>query len=174
VPGVASANLGGSAGHGTVKDYQRAAFFQTGEHRKLVHFADVMPRWIEKTSRFWYRTSDGATKRFMLVDPEKNTSGPAFDSQRIADELKRVSKRAYDAANLPFEEFEFTKDGKVIRFTIDDKEWRCELVDYVSRAFHQYSYRNLRAATVPLGSRKSAGRRLARRFSEAVFTVADL
>jgi hypothetical protein len=133
---VASANLGGSARHGTVKDYQRAAFFQTGEHRNL--------------SRFWYRTPDGATTRFMLVDPEKNTSGPAFDSQRIADELKRVSKRAYDADNLPFEEFEFTKDGKAIRFTIDDKECRCELVDYVSRAFHQYSYRNLRAATVPL------------------------
>jgi len=33
-----------AAAQGTVKDYQRAAFFQTGEHRKLVQFADVMPR----------------------------------------------------------------------------------------------------------------------------------
>ena len=121
------------AAQGTVKDYERAAFFQTGEHRKLVHFAEVQAHWVEKTGRFWYRTTDGAAVRFVLVDSEKNASGPAFDQQKIADGLKKATKRDYDATKLPFEGFEFTKDGKAIRFTAEGKEWQCTLADYVCK-----------------------------------------
>src|SRR6266704_7161899 len=74
---------------GTVKDYERAAFFQTGGHRKLVTFADVRPRWIEKSSRFWYLAADESGTRYLVVDPNKNASAPAFDQQRLADALKK-------------------------------------------------------------------------------------
>lgn len=129
-------SIGANYAHaqGTVKDYERAAFFQIGGHRKLVTFADVRPRWIEKSSRFWYRAVVGSGSRFLVVDPDKNTSAAAFDQQRIADALKKASKHEYEAAKLPFEEFEFAKDEKAIRFTVDGKEWNCSLTEYVCKA----------------------------------------
>ena len=128
-------SMGSNCAHaqGTVKDYERASFFQTGGHRKLVTFADVRPHWIEKSSRFWYRTANGTDARFVLVDPEKNTSGPAFDHQRLAEALKKASKHEYEAVKLPFEEFVFAKDEKAIQFNVEGKGWDCTLTDYVCK-----------------------------------------
>jgi dipeptidyl aminopeptidase/acylaminoacyl peptidase len=115
---------------GTDQDYQRAAFFQTGGYRRLVTFADVHPRWIEKTNRFWYRITDTKGTRFMLVDAEQNASSPAFDHQRLAVALSHAAKREYSAAKLPFEEIEFADSGKAIRFSIGDSNWSCTLSNY--------------------------------------------
>src|SRR6266704_2783031 len=100
---LGSVEVNSAYAQGTVKDYERAAFFQTGGHRELVTFADARPHWIEKSRRFWYRATDGSGIRYVLVDPDKNTSAPAFDQQRLADALKKASKHDYEATKLPFE-----------------------------------------------------------------------
>ena len=48
-----------------------------------------MPHWIEKTSRFWYRTIGPKGSQFILVDAEQNTSAPAFDHARLRLALAR-------------------------------------------------------------------------------------
>ena len=118
---------------GTAQDYQRAALFQTGGHRKLVNFGEVQPHWIEKTSRFWYRVSDAKGSRFVLVDSEKNSTEPAFDSERLAATLAKVSKREVIATKLPFEEFEFVDAGKAIEFRSAEEIWTCSLDRYECR-----------------------------------------
>jgi len=69
---------------GTVEDYQRAQRFLPGNLlRRLVYVADVHPNWIEKTNRFWYRKVGPTRTEFILVDAERNTSGPAFDHSQV-------------------------------------------------------------------------------------------
>lgn len=115
---------------GSTEDYQRAAMFQTGGHRKLVNFGEVKPHWIEKTNRFWYRISDAKGSRFVLVDSEKNSSEPAFHHDRLAAALAMASKREILSSKLPFEEFEFVGSGKAIRFRIGEEDWNCSLDRY--------------------------------------------
>jgi dipeptidyl-peptidase 4 len=119
---------------GTLADYQRAEKFLPGNARHLYTTGYVMPNWIGKTDRFWYRrtTLKGTqiVSEFIVVDAAQNSSGPAFDQTRLADALSRAAKQHVDPTNLPFEEFDFTEDGKAIRFQFQDAEWTCNIEDY--------------------------------------------
>jgi dipeptidyl-peptidase 4 len=118
---------------GTLEDYQRAEKFLPGNLRHLVYVADVSPHWIEKSNRFWYRKSGTNESQFILVDAEHNTSGPAFDHERLAAALSKASRQNYSATPLPFYEFDFADGEKTIRFSIDDARWSCSLVAYECR-----------------------------------------
>lgn len=115
---------------GTREDYERAQQFLQGNLQHLVYIADVNPHWIEKTSRFWYRSSAPDGSKFVLVDAEKNTSGPAFDHARLAAALGEADKRQYSASDLPFREFDFVDGNESIHFSIDTVDWTCSLSSY--------------------------------------------
>jgi dipeptidyl-peptidase 4 len=115
---------------GTLEDYQRAEQFLPGNVRHLVYVADVAPHWIEKTNRFWYRKSGMKQTEFVLVDAEQNTSGPAFDHERLATALSHAAKQDYSALTLPFQEIEFVEGGKALRFSFDSVQWTCSLASY--------------------------------------------
>jgi dipeptidyl-peptidase-4 len=115
---------------GTLEDYQRAEKFLPGNVRHLVYAADVTPHWIEKSSRFWYRKVGLKDTEFVLVDGEENTSGPAFDHERLAAGLSRAAKQAYSPSDLPFSEIEFVERGKSIHFSVADAQWKCSLDTY--------------------------------------------
>jgi dipeptidyl-peptidase-4 len=115
---------------GTLEDYQRAEKFLPGNVRHLVYTADVNPHWIEKTNRFWYRKTGLQGTEFILVDAEQNTSGPAFDHERLAESLSRAAKQDYEASALPFSEFDFADSGKAIHFSVGDAQWNCVLATY--------------------------------------------
>ena len=115
---------------GRLEDYQRAERFLPGNLRHLVSPADITPHWIEKTNRFWYRRESPTGAEFILVDPEHNTSGPAFDHIRLAEALSKGTKQQYSASTLPFSDFEFSDVGKAIRFAIDNAQWTCQLASY--------------------------------------------
>src|SRR5580658_1318589 len=110
---------------GTLEDYQRAEQFLPGSVRHLVYVADVTPHWIEKTNRFWYRKTGMKQTEFILVDAEQNTSGPAFDHERLAAGLSHAAKQDYSALTLPFQEIEFVEGGKALRFSFDSVQWTC-------------------------------------------------
>ena len=115
---------------GTLQDYQRAEQFLPGNVRHLVSVADVNPHWIEKTNRFWYRRTGLKGTDFVMVDAEQNTSGPAFDHERLATALSLAAKQEYSASALPFSEIEFVDGAKAIRFSIDHAQWTCLLATY--------------------------------------------
>src|SRR5215472_4769706 len=119
-----------AAAQGTREDYERAQKFLFGNLRHQVYIADVNPRWIEKTSRFWYRKAGMQSTEFVLVDPVKNTSEPAFDHARLAAALSHAAKQECSATALPFNDIEFADGGKSIRFAIDNAHWNCSLASY--------------------------------------------
>lgn len=128
---VTAGLLPGSAhGQGTLEDYTRASRFQTGAQRRLITDSHVVPHWLEKTSRFWYRTSGPEGAQFVLVDSVQSASAPAFDHARLAAALSAAMKQEYKATKLPFENFQLAKDGKSITVHVNGKTLQCSLADY--------------------------------------------
>ncbi len=120
-------------GQGTAADYKRAEKFLRPNVEKRIYHTLVMPNWIEKTARFWYKADTRQGKRFITVDMRKRRQKPAFDHQRLAKELSRLLKKEYKPGQLPFDTFEFTGGGKAITFNVKKqtikyhfKTHRCE------------------------------------------------
>jgi dipeptidyl-peptidase-4 len=115
---------------GTVEDYRRATNFLGANAARLERLGDVAPRWINNSSRFWYRLAGFGTKQFVMVDPEKKTKGPAFDHEKLAAALNRAARRTYEPNNLPFDTIDFSKDERSISFDADQIRWSCSIQDY--------------------------------------------
>jgi len=119
---------------GTLADYQNAETFLPGNLQHALYVANVFPNWIGKTERFWYLKLGPAGKQFILVDASQNTVGPAFDQARLAAALSKTAGKSYEASNLPFFRFEYTQNGKAIRFEVEQEEWTCMLAAYKCEA----------------------------------------
>src|SRR6266571_2376519 len=115
---------------GTREDYQRAQQFLPGNLRHRVYVADVTPHWIAEKNRFWYRKAGMKGTEFILVDPAQNTFGAAFDHERLAISLAKAAKREVQPTELPFDAFDYAKDGKSISFQVDGTTWTCQLENY--------------------------------------------
>jgi dipeptidyl-peptidase 4 len=119
-----------SPAQGTREDYQRAERFLPGNLRHRIYLADVVPHWIAKKNRFWYRKAGTRAAEFLLVDAGQNTAGAAFDHSRLAASLSKSLKRDVQPTDLPFEAIEFSDDGKSVSFQIDGAPWSCLLENY--------------------------------------------
>jgi dipeptidyl-peptidase 4 len=119
---------------GTLEDYQRAQRFLPGNLRQSIYVADVSAHWVDKTNRFWYHKASPKGTEFVLVDADHNTSGPAFDHERLAAALSRSTKKQFSASDLPFDAIEFTDDRKAVQFEIEKDQWTCTLSDYVCKS----------------------------------------
>lgn len=113
----------------TLADYQRAAVFQNA--RALVSRTSLNPRWIAGSDRFWYLDEHFKVKSFLRVDPGQGTEKAAFDHAKLAAALSVAANKAYTAAELPFDEFEYLDGESAIGFEVDGVSWRCGLVEYV-------------------------------------------
>ncbi len=112
------------------EDYARAEQYLIWNIGKLAFKIQVVPHFIGKSDRFWYKLATRGGKEFMLVDPALNTKQPAFDQVRLAASLSAASGKAYEANNLPFDSLEFIKDGRTIQFDIEKVRWTCDLASY--------------------------------------------
>ena len=122
---------------GTREDYQRAEQFLPGNLRHRLYIADVAPHWVAKSNRFWYRKSGPKGAEFLLVDPAQNATKPAFDQIRLAAALTHATHREYQPSQLPFDNFEFSEDGKSIHFQIETTAWTCDLEKYECKESHE-------------------------------------
>jgi dipeptidyl-peptidase 4 len=122
----------------TATDYARAEAFLPWNAQTLVSGTEVSPRWLDG-DRFWFRGRRPGGHEFVLVDPARGTRGPAFDHDRLAAALSVAADTAYEGGRLPFTEFEFTGQGRAIRFHVRDSlrytcdltAWRCAGPDSV-------------------------------------------
>ena len=119
-----------SSAQDTREAYQRAQQFLPGNLRHRIYIADVTPHWIAEKNRFWYRKAGMKGAEFILVDPAQNTFGPAFDHERLAAALTKEAKREVQPTELPFDTFDYTKDGKSISFQVDGTPWTCQIENY--------------------------------------------
>jgi dipeptidyl aminopeptidase/acylaminoacyl peptidase len=115
---------------GRIEDYQRAQKFLPGNLQHSIYVSEVAAHWLDKTDRFWYHKVGPKGSEFLLVDADRNTVASAFDHEKLAAALARLTKKEYSAGDLPFDTIEFTDDQKAVRFDLEDAQWTCTLTDY--------------------------------------------
>jgi Tol biopolymer transport system component len=113
------------------EDYARAERYLPWNIDKLAFKTHVVPRFIGRSDRFWYGNTTRDGKEFLLVDPGRRTRRSAFDHTRLAAALSAASGKTYAASALPFDAFEFVREGKAIRFEVEKIRWICDLTGYV-------------------------------------------
>ena len=115
----------------TAADYARAEKFMTYNTAPLILRAGVRPNWLPD-GRFWYRVTTEQGNEFILVDPARGTRGPAFDHVKLAAALATASNTKVGAYQLPFQQIDFSADGKLIvnvagrRFSCDTQGNQCQ------------------------------------------------
>ncbi len=108
-------------------NWQQLEKFSAEKLRPLTYTTSVTPGWINNTDRFWYRFQYHDGVNFYVVDPDKKTKEPLFDTDKMAALLSEVIKKPYDRTNFPITTITFNQDGKSIRFTIDNIRYEYNL-----------------------------------------------
>ena len=131
---------------GTIADYQRAMTLREKYTGLAVHVPEA-PRWIDQTSRFYYRRTVKGGHEWMLVDGTTQEKRPAFDHAKLAAAVASATGRKATATELPFANFTFVDKGDSIEFSLsaapgagrgaggapDTPPWRCSLDTYTCR-----------------------------------------
>ncbi len=112
------------------EDYARAERFLPWNAEKCMFGMSVTPNWLENSGRFWYQnnTSDGT--EFVIVDPARSTTRPAFDHVRLAAALSTASGTPHVHSRLPLQDVVLLDGAQILRFTVDDVPWTCDLNTY--------------------------------------------
>ena len=114
--------------------YERAEKFLPRNADKLVFKLDVVPNWMGEHGRFWYVNKlENGKKEFLMFDPVKKKKLPAFNHEKLAVSLSKVTGETYSADKLPFDFIKFIKKDnkdKMIQFDIGKVTWECDYVSY--------------------------------------------
>jgi dipeptidyl aminopeptidase/acylaminoacyl peptidase len=124
----------------TADDYARAERFMGYNTNPLVFHGAVRPNWLAESDllpaaargtatsedRFWYRVSVPGGAEFILVDPARATKERAFDHDKLAAALSTAANGRYTALTLPFNDIDFTADGRSIEFVAAKRRWSCD------------------------------------------------
>ena len=131
----------------TVEDYQRGERMLGPALAGTVLNVAGPPTWLED-GRFWYRTTTANGVQFILIDPARGTRAAAFDQTRLAAGLTTASGARVDAAQLPLQTFDLSRDGRVLNVTASNRRWTCRLPEYTCVAAD--------STTTPVRARYSA------------------
>lgn len=99
----------------------------------------VEANWLTGTKCFWYRNELGqGRKDFVFVDAAIGKRKAAFDHERLAKDLTKVTGKAFEAHKLPFDAIKYKKaDGdekgfleEAVYFQAVGKSWKINLKDH--------------------------------------------
>src|SRR5215203_681599 len=102
---------------GTVADYVRASALREKFTGLALNVAEA-PRWIEQTSRFYYRKTVKGGQEWVLVDGATQAKTAAFDHEKLAAAIASATGRKATALELPFATFTFVDNSKSIEFAL--------------------------------------------------------
>lgn len=103
-------------------NYALAARFSQKKQEKLLFSTQVDAHWLKKSSRFWYTYETTEGKRWYIVDPIKAEKKLMFDNAKLAAELTKIVKDAFDAQHLNIDSLHFVKDEHSIQFELKSTE----------------------------------------------------
>jgi dipeptidyl aminopeptidase/acylaminoacyl peptidase len=110
----------------TAEDYARAEKFLSSHTDTLVFGVNVRPTWIDIDS-FWYRNRFPEGFEFVYVDANKKQKKRAFDHDKLASALSKVTSKSYEPFQLPFERIEFSDDRGSIQFSVDSIQYKYDI-----------------------------------------------
>ncbi len=113
----------------TKNDYDQAVHALPSWISRYIDHGDVSPHWLPE-DKFWFRDLVPTGKRFLLVNPQKKTITAAFDQQKLAKSLSKVTGKTIHPERLPFRIFHYADNGTTITFYANRKHWKCDLDSY--------------------------------------------
>ncbi len=110
----------------TDADYNRAMRQLGPWTNALVDHTVRSAKWVD-AQRFWYVDTDRGVPTIMLVDAEKGTKTPAFDTKALLGALNAAGLKERDATKLNFNGFEpdFAKNTAIV--SVRGERYSCSL-----------------------------------------------
>ncbi len=106
----------------TKANYSLAARFSSKKLDKMVFSLNVDAHWLKKSDRFWYMYQTSEGKKWYIVDPAKSEKKLLFDNARLAAEITKIVKDAFDAEHLGLDSLRFVKDENTIQFEVKSSQ----------------------------------------------------
>ncbi|MDN5205309.1 DPP IV N-terminal domain-containing protein [Fulvivirgaceae bacterium BMA10] len=134
----------------TVEDYARAEKFLYTNTSKLVFDMNIRPNWIDG-DRFWYRTTSPEGSEFLLVSAKSQKYKQAFDHNKVANALSKLTGKQYSGKKLPFSSFEYTNNEKALVFRVGKQYYSCDTKGGNCKESDPYPHRDWKAIESPDG-----------------------
>ncbi|WP_426359152.1 DPP IV N-terminal domain-containing protein [Pseudocolwellia sp. HL-MZ19] len=112
----------------TTEDYQQAEKQLYQHTKKLVTGTVEQPFWHNDQLFYKSRTKQG--DQFFEVNPETKQKKLAFNHEKLAQAVSKITDTEVDAYTLPFSRFDLV-DTNNINFKIEGKSYLCNLEDYL-------------------------------------------
>jgi len=119
----------GYANQMTEANYQRAEKQLSATTDKLITGTVDYPVW-SKGNELIYRSHTKDGNRFYKVNAKSQKKSFAFDHQKLAESLARVTESDVNENELPFNSVEFVKPN-VISIKVKGKNYHCKLTNYL-------------------------------------------
>ena len=113
----------------TMADYQHAEKQLSASTDKLVFGTVDYPTW-SKSNDLIYRSHTSAGNRFYKLDVSSQKKTLAFDHQKLAEALARITEGEVSEDKLPFYSVTFSTE-EVLNVSIKGKSYRCDLSSYL-------------------------------------------
>ena len=130
--GVGSASQANA--QGTAADYERANGLKAKYEAAAIDIAGV-PSWIGDTHRFWYRKLSRGVSVYMIYDADTQQKNAAFDHDKIAASLSRLTQNTYKSQDLNLGQLRFDNNLAWFSATVDGIAVRCTIVDSACSKF---------------------------------------
>ncbi|MGB1199395.1 MAG: DPP IV N-terminal domain-containing protein [Thalassotalea sp.] len=115
----------------TEADYQRAEQRLSQTTKKLVTGTVSVPNWMSN-GELSYRSFTENGDQFFVVNPATQKKSLAFDHQKLAESLARVTEQKIEFNQLPFYRIDINKKNK-LSIAVKGKAYQCDLTNYLCR-----------------------------------------
>lgn len=115
---------------GTAEDYERAGGLKAKYEAAVVDIAGPAT-WIGNTHRLWYRKLSRGMNVYMIFDADTSQKNTAFDHDKIAASLSKLTGNTYKAQDLPLAQLRFDNSLSSFNASMDGTAVRCTIGDSV-------------------------------------------
>ena len=128
---LANITVGANAQTLNVEKYKKA-------EQKLAKFTDKLvtgtvdyPSW-SNSDQLLYRSHTEQGEQFFILDAKTKQKKLAFDHQKLATALARITEKEVNQENLPFKSFEIVSKNK-ISLKVKGKAYQCNIESYLCK-----------------------------------------
>jgi dipeptidyl aminopeptidase/acylaminoacyl peptidase len=119
---------------GTAADYERANALKGKYEAAAIDIAGI-PSWIGNTHRLWYRKLSRGVNAYMIFDADTLQKNAAFDHDKIAASLSKLTNNTYKPHDLSLPQLRFDNNVTSFTATIDGLAVRCTIADSACTKF---------------------------------------
>jgi len=110
--------------------YQLSAKLDTAL-RNIPTNNDLIPFWKKDGSAFWYKKNlPNRTWEYYYVDAATGKRKAAFDNDKLAENIEKITGKKQNPLKLQFAELYFADQGNTAKLKIQDKWYALNLSDY--------------------------------------------